>query len=340
MDDKEVLADLTDNWDFFVISGHGYSIPDDYQKVPENTYLIFNAPAGCIATGKTLPYSDVLVGTKTEFIRNFYLQHVRAVDRLHRVSVKKPVMFGDEDFLLRTLAPSERAELQTCVFPSEFYDPKFKPRTSTLCRIGPAFAGKTIYGPGESYPNNMIHFQSEPTPITFWLGVYELPIPTETYTTVTTVADATAEKMDKLKAQVKAGVLNPGKDGLRKFRDMFDKSMFSAKTAKNLREDLLGHHVELSRILEELPPVPAGKSRFLFVTSCRGIFARADKPAGAAQIAALMRQASVETENTAAAEYAKKAKAAAEEYYAAEPAADVAATVTNATATGGAGTTA
>ena len=337
----EVIADLKDNWDYYLISGHGFSIPNDYQKVPERTYMIFNAPAGCVARGGLLPYTDVLVNERPDFLRNFLRQHVRAIDRLHQVANKKPVLAEDADFLLRTLAPSERAELQTCAFPPEFYGADFKPRTNTLCRMGPAFSGKTIYGPGESYPNTMIYFKNKPEPATIWLGVYELPVSPAAYAVVDAGATATGAKMEKVAGQVKSGVLKPGVDGLQPFRDIFDKGVFTSAVG-NVRTDLMGTNIELSKVIEELPLVPAGKSRFLFITSCRGLHARADKPvANAARLATLMRQASVGTENTDVAESVEKAKAAAEEYYAAaaDPAAAAAvAEPAAATAIGGDGT--
>ncbi len=332
----EVIADLKDNWDYYLISGHGFSIPNDYQKVPERTYMIFNAPAGCVARGGLLPYTDVLVNERPNFLRNFLRQHVRAIDRLHQVANKKPVLATNADFLLRTLAPSERAELQTCAFPPEFYGADFKPRTNTLCRIGPAFSGKTIYGPSESYPNTMVYFKNKPEPATIWLGVYELPISPAAYAAVDAGATATAVKMEKVAGQVKSGVLKLGANGLQPFRDIFDKGVFTSAVG-NMRADLMGTNIELSKVIEGLPPVPADKSRFLFITSCRGVQTRADKPtADAARLATLMRQASVETENTAVTEYAEKAQAAADAYYAPLAAANEAAAV--ATATGGDGT--
>ncbi len=332
LDDKKMgafLYNMLNEWDYYMVAAHGHSKPTSYKDVPERTYLIFNAPSGCGAVGPMIPYNEILVNdNRALFALSLCNAQARAIQRQHAVSKGLEIPGGDVDFLLRTLAPSERLALKACVYPTEFYAPAFKRSTPALCELGPSFIGKTIYGPGEKYPNTMVAFKNDPA-YTVWLGTYALPVPQTLYETT---QRRTSLVRGQYEARVAAGVAKPEMKG--EFFKSMDKILFNIP--ENLTKDLIGQYVPLSDVLSALPALPAGKSRFVFVTVCRNVVPAPGKDfsnAEALRIAGLMRQASVAENNAEIADLQKATTEAATAYYGAP-----AGSAGSGDATGGAGT--
>ena len=360
---KRIKDDIKENWEYYMVSGHGATIPTEYSKVPDETYIIFNAPAGCDAFAHVIPFEETTVApTDDMFYENMYRAHKRAVERLHAVTTKKPIPGGDGEFLLRTLAPSERTGLKSCPYPPEFYKSAASRNTKSLSTIGTvcdrrtAYVAKTIYGPGESYPKMEILFQTDYHFNIFLLGLYKLPISPKTEENLLKLSKGIQKDLksvlDKYTSDPVAGLTPEEKKVMKESAQQMDTWLFGKKGIygdKNYAADLIGRMVTLEDVLKFLPKLPPTKSRFVFVTSCRGLFDNPDMPnTEAARIASLMRQASVETENTEIARLKGNVTKAAGTYYA--PAAPVTATPVTATpvpaalaagaavATGGAGT--
>ena len=328
-----------------MVGGHGAAIPTEYSKVPDETYIIFNAPAGCDTFGHVVPFEETTVApTEALFFDNMFRAHRRAIERLHAVTTKTPIPGGDGEFLLRTLAPSERAGLKACPYPAEFYKNTFSRNTKSLSSIGTvcdrrtAYVAKTIYGPGESYPKMKITFQNQYNFHVFLLGLYKLPITPKIMEDLLELSKGLQEEFKPLYDRYKSDSVKEHsiKTAMKDAANVMDAHLFGDKGMfgdMNYAADLIGREVSLEDVLKRLPKLPPTKSRFVFVTSCRGLTENPEMPnAEAARMATLMRQASVETENTEIARLKEDVKAAAGMYYA--PAAASAA----ATATGGAGT--
>lgn len=346
---KRIQDDIKENWEYYMVGAHGLVIPTEYSVVPDDTYIIFNAPAGCNSYAGVVPFPETLVAASDDlFYNNMYLAHRKAIHRLHAVSTKTPILGGDTEFLLRTLAPSEREGLKKCPYPDEFYSNTFARNTRSLtsfsdsCYFGSPYVAKTIYGPGESYPNMKLTFRNNINFLVILLGLYKLPIRPDIYNNLIKLStDLQADYkpfLDKYRADPVKGLTKEQKNKLRDAALLMDIGLFSEKGifgSENLIGDLIGRDVTLEKVVERLPKLPPTKSRFIFVDSCRGIAEVPAKPdANAAKMATLMRQASVGTENAEIAKLKENVKAAAGAYYApATPAAGAAAA-----ATGGAGT--
>lgn len=334
-DDKKLgsmLYDMLNNWDYFMVAAHGHSKPSSYKKVPTGTYIIFNAPAGCGANGPMIPYTEYLVNdNKARFVVFLQRLHQQAIGRLHAVKKGEAIPGGDEDFLLRTLEASERARLGSCAYPADFFAPNFKRNTRALCTVDPTFIGKTIYGPGESYPNTMVLFKNDPR-YTVWLGTYELPVPVGLYEAK---RDKAIELRKAQEERIEAGATNFEKSV--PYFEAVDRVLY--KIPENLTKDLIGQYVSLESVLDHLPALPAGKSRFVFVTVCRNVAPARGKNysnAEALRIGGLMRAASVATENAEIEALQKATTEAAGAYYAEPVAAAAAAAVATGAATGAA----
>lgn len=103
---------------------------------------------------------------------------------------------------------------------------------------------KTIYGPGENIINIKLKFANSNYVVV--LGVYNAPVPEDFVDNVIHY--------------------NEDKKNINKLTDI---ALFGK--APNLKPEYIGHEVSLETVLQELPPVPEGKVRFLHIVACRNI---------------------------------------------------------------------
>ena len=322
--------DIVNNWEYFIIGGHGELKPTEYNDVPANTYLIFNAPAGCIAVGTLVPYFETTVAdSKEEFAGQFFEDFLMSQERIKLIESGR-MPSPDPDFLLKTLAPSERRALagRTAaaaaaganfgkVYPGGFERLDVKERTTFAPIIkDTTYTAKTIYGPGEKYPNLEILFKNNPLQ-TILLGAYELPIPRSKFNELEVrfreAVESKRKTIDALPIQGSAAFARAMAD-INRITEESDQTLFSAAYGNMLSKEL-GKKLALKQILTLLPAVPAGKKRFIFVTSCRGIESRTDKAVTAAQLARMARAASIANNNAEVAALEAGTAAAATEYF-------------------------
>ncbi len=341
--ENEIKEDILTDWESFVISAHGTLIPYEYFPVPENTYLIFNSPSGCMAWGSIVPYADILVAeSEEEFATKLAKEHLRAIEGVAEIEGIDPSMVDNghqrgplrgmsrRDTLLRTLAPFERQILKGTmnvkgdprivfnktagVYPKEFNRVPIWERSTQSKElrniVTQEFIGKTIYGPGEVYPNMLLEFNSNVSNSFFnlLLGAYRLPIKKVFHQEMLAQNDIRLKIRKEIKEAFKK--YSDSKKNIVSFvflkhtlesiindnlgfhveleamsleeltREVLEKGLqrvteinesFFTKENGNFVADYLNTTQPLNAVLGRLPAVEEGKKRFIFITACRGI---------------------------------------------------------------------
>jgi hypothetical protein len=105
---------------------------------------------------------------------------------------------------------------------------------------------RAIFTPGTEISDMLIDFNNtRDVEQPLILGVYEAPIDPKIHEPLTTFVKGQQEK--------------------------FDSAVFGTERFGNLLPKLIGKERSLSALFDMLPPIPHGKKRLLFITSCRGI---------------------------------------------------------------------
>ena len=270
--------ELRNNWDFKLVMGHCTLIPADPVPVPENTYVLFNSPAGCLALAiGGLPQPDIILGSKNEFLLKLAINHV----------------------FLEGLFESPHSGLRGAIqaegcYPDAFFTEK---QNDPLARSTIKLKGKeklrTIYGPGEEVPEMSIRFANNLFQQLI-LGVYDLPIDPafdtkikDSYAFLLEDAYRTAVAARGQLAETQKKLLESGLDRTHKA----DQALFGKRDGPNYHPEYVSAatswqeaqakespaDIRLSRVLAELPPLEAGKQRLVFIGSCRGITCKLPK---------------------------------------------------------------
>lgn len=256
---EERLNDLRTRWDFKLVMGHGHIIPGVVQ-VPADTYVLFNSPAGCraIATGG-VPYPDIVIGDDKEaFFAKLGAAH------------------ETRSGILDTTTPEVRAALlagDACYNPELFTDEGFWKLSTKSGKLTPQQLKRTIYGPGEAVNEMSIAFMNNSYEFLI-LGTYDLPIPNGFYYgSYMTALQSLREDQDRmytfLSSQTPAAQEKLRKSGEEKTKAL-DLQVFG-RDSPNLHKLYIGQTKTLTQIFSDLPPVPAGQVRLLFVGACRGV---------------------------------------------------------------------
>jgi hypothetical protein len=252
----EIMKELASEWEFLFVMGHGALLPDKTFKVPANTYIIFNAPAGCRAVSHgALPHADTIVhDTPDAFLSKFADDHL------------------GQTGLLETLTTAERTTVLAECYPESFFKEEGSLARSTVSKcLSPPQKKRTIYGPDEvlfdmsiSFKNNMYE--------SLVLGVYNMPLHSEfeehVYGGFAALEDDRSRMMMHFASQDKRGqeaLLKSAKD----LTEKMDIGLFQSKS--NMRPDLILQKANLSQVITDMGGVTSGKNRFIFVGSCRGI---------------------------------------------------------------------
>ncbi len=140
--------------------------------------------------------------------------------------------------------------------------------TVASCLVNPLQKKQTIYGPGEKIQEMKINFSNNPRQM-MMLGVYTLPIPRS-------FADALSKVSYMLMAQKgkKLEEMTPAElDAAEEEQAVHDVLALGESPIPNpnLKKDWILQQKSLAEIFAGLPPVPAGKVRFLFINACRGV---------------------------------------------------------------------
>ena len=271
-------------WDHWMIMAHGEILTSEF-PIPENTFIIFNSPAGCKAVSMgPSPYPEVLVAENhNDFINKFSNEHV--------------VKSG----LLKTFASAankNRVLAGNSCFPPGFFNVSPDPLAQStyaecMRRADPRFSGRTIYN-NENVPDILLTFKNNLYE-SLLLGVYKLPLSMPFFRSVAEAMGTLQEsRMGFLQGQSDAT-----KDAIKarhtKLTEEKDKELFVNKDVpksaarsggpriagirnvvqaklptENTRPDYITKKMLLSQVIRELPPVPEGKNRFIFVGACRG----------------------------------------------------------------------
>lgn len=258
-----IRNDFKDNWEFLYVMGHGVlapKLPD--AKVPDRTYVRFNTPGGCRAVDSlskalgilpmmAFPETFTFISSPDEFLTAMTKHHIENTGPL-------------ESFT----SLEERRAVETDPFPADKYctTPRniLSESTKAECLSSPQ-KKHTIYGPGENIQEMTINFSNNPFDMSA-IGVYKLPIPIGFIRTLSDMTAALEEAARKksttlTKAEFNVEILN------QKLRD----SAIFGHRSLNLEPDFIGKKMSLAELFAALPKVPAGKVRFLFINSCRGV---------------------------------------------------------------------
>lgn len=273
----ELEADLTNNWDFKYICGHGVLAPELPDAiVPPRTYIRFHSPAGCISvvsskgTGYVpiMAFPDIFAQNRVPFIRDMVESYLNNSGPLESFSSA-----AERNILLENPYPAT-----FCSTPSNVFS------ESKRC-LAPEYTKQTIYMPGDSMTEMKISFSNNPYEV-LMLGVYDLPMdPAGFYYAVLSTAQNLHDEgrtkppidtMSKEQFEDALAVQRASDEVLFKhdsfpFRD--ETGAITTIHNPNLAKHVIGNTLTLSevlRILNEASPVPEGKVRFLFINSCRG----------------------------------------------------------------------
>ncbi len=274
---KEVHDEFENDWDFKLVMGHGELIPGEPAIVPENTYIVFNSPAGCIALAENgVPMLGLTVGTTDEFRSKLALDHI----------LRKGI-FDTPD-------PVERIALvgRGCYNPS-FFENTGDYFAGSTKKLGPLEAKRTIYGPGEPVPEMKIKFANNLYE-QLVLGVFDLPISREFHDRVMasysllrdegyrTAIAAQAQDEKTKKRLLEGGQQKTYEQDQKLFgrADTLNYKPQYVSAAKSWQEATAEESPAdrtLTEILADLPPLEAGKKRLLFIGSCRGLTCKLPK---------------------------------------------------------------
>ncbi len=254
----EQLTDLQTRWDIKLIMGHGQIIPG-LAQVPADTYVLFNSPAGCRAIAEGgVPYPDVVIGDdRDEFLNKLVAAH------------------NTRSGILDTTTADVRAalDIDACYNPEFFTDETFWRLSTKSGKLSNVQRKRTIYGPGEqvnemsiAFINNMYEF--------LVLGVYNLPISRgfyegKYYSALGVLRTDEASMYQHFASQSKAVQAKLLESAKGKTREL-DLTTFT-RDSPNLQPLYIGFTKKLSEVFAELPPVPAGQVRLLFIGACRGV---------------------------------------------------------------------
>ena len=277
-------------WDFQMILGHGELLPEAPTQVPPNTYVMFNSPAGCIAISMgSFPIGERtlakvpgdMVASKDRFISEIAIDHVL------------------QQAFFDTTTPAIR---QTLLAASNVYSDPFFENKGHLGRstISPHLVSeqtkRTIYEPGEDIPNMSLNFSNN-LGQQLVLGTYDLPIDNDFRTTL---EDAYIKVADDAYRSARAAGFQRVQNAEKIMKSAvetthkMDQENFGVgnKYGYNLTPGVIGTTKSLSELFALLPPVPAGKKRFLFIPACRGLEQALPDPAYA-NLARRVRRASL-----------------------------------------------
>ncbi len=278
----EIIKELDAEWDFLFVMGHGALLPDKTFKVPANTYIIFNAPAGCRAISiGSVPHNDTIVkNSRAEFLDKFADDHL------------------GQTGLLETVTAVERHKLLTTgCYPDLFFaetNANYLPRSTHSSCLSEIQKKRTIYGPDEkvfdlsiAFKNNM--YQS------LLLGVYEMPVSqkyvTGIYDELLKLDDDAAAMYTHLPSQTPETQKKLLESAKKRTLDT-DIRLFQT-SGPNLRKDLITQTALLSKVITDMGPATPGKNRFIFVGSCRGIEEIPDTSPLLAEVSTLARTGSL-----------------------------------------------
>lgn len=268
----KTLDEFDKGWDFKLVMGHGVLIPADPVSVPENTYVVFNSPAGCIALAmEGLPLPDIIVGTRDEFLMKLAGSHI----------------FLEGMFESPHSGQRAKIEAEGC-YPDAFFT---EDQENRLARSTIKLKGKTklrtIYAPGDLIPEMNIRFANNLYQQLI-LGVYDLPLNPalekrihdsyaflldDAYRTAIAARGQLAATQQKLiesglELTYKADQALFGKPDRENYHPEY---VSAAKTWQDAQAKESPADIKLSRILAEMPPLAEGKKRLIFIGSCRGI---------------------------------------------------------------------
>jgi len=320
-----MIGDMLASWDFYMISAHGTLKPSTYLPVPANTYLVFNAPSGCMAIGTLVPhFMEVTAPDKIEFVTKLASSHLASIDYMHKMETGQAVP-KVPDSLLRTLSPSERRELAKCLAPAgaaaagaatagapvpgsnlkTLYPKKYNElnvrarHTWDPCLKDNLYTAKTIYGPGERYPNLELAFYN--TNLTrLIMGVYELPIPEDEFLKLNAAHNKLKEEWEVTRKSLGLQSTAAKNRAVEKMEDITEKADIKdfGPGTPNQRPDLIRKKTTLEDVLRAMPALPAGKNRFIFITACRGVkYIAPEHAPQATRVARLARAVSIANNN-------------------------------------------
>ena len=254
----KITAELKAEWQFQLLMGHGEILPGT-AEIPPDTYVIFNSPAGCISIALDGLPNPAFVGTND----TFYTEMAKDIALKQR-------SFDTTDTDIRSILMTD-----SCYPESFFKEPKNsftrKTKFSKLMKNDPKLGTLTIYGPGEQVYDMSITFKNN-TYQTLYLGLFDLPISPAYHEEVV----STIRKLKEEQAFAAKQLSTQSESTMRRIvstagetTSKYDKVLF--KRPPNLKPDYVSTVKSLKEIFAELPPLPAGKKRLLFVGSCRGI---------------------------------------------------------------------
>jgi hypothetical protein len=293
---EKKLEDLRNRWEMMLLLAHGKIVPG-IVKVPANTYLMFNSPSGCRAMAMGgLPFRDIVVAhDQEEFLKKFLKSHEE----------KK------ELFQLTTPDIRQALSMNAC-YPEDFFTESGQFRRTTISKtLTQEQRLRTIYGPGESVNEMTLTFANSLFDL-MYLGVFKLPIEFnyDEFVFSTAFMKMLVEKLN-FQAWYKKSVENSEPKEVRdaKIQEGYTRtyeithSLFGNVYGPNLRPiyvKLWPSHQNvkdgkadksLSQVLAQLPPVPEGKVRFLYIGACRGI--DCETPELAASLSRFVRRGSL-----------------------------------------------
>jgi hypothetical protein len=215
-----------------VLSGHGTLREGLTARIPDNTYVLFNAPSGCRAVYQFgLPYPDMWITDP----KSFFIQMTREI-----LNPTEGLMPTSDSHLNLPLASNIYPHLNRAnADESSCY-------SITSPHLTESQKSRAIFTPGTEISDMLIDFNNtRDVEQPLILGVYEAPIHPVILEPLTTFVKGQQEK--------------------------FDSAVFGTERFGNLLPKLIGKEKSLSALFDMLPPIPHGKKRLLFITSCRGI---------------------------------------------------------------------
>ena len=256
----DVLEDFRNNWEFMYIMGHGVlepRLPDAI--VPPRTYVRFNSPGGCRSVdsaNETLDLAPMMAFPQTFTLP--YEDFLRKMTEHH---------FDNTGPLESFTSLGERTAVSTTPYPGNTYctTPRDMMSESTRANCLTSSQKKqTIYGPGENIHEMKIKFSNNPFDLSL-IGLYMLPIP---FDYVKRMSDETRTLPYKDVRTLSPAELQAE---MVKQKDLDSRHYGVDSATLNLRPRWIHQQMSLAQIFADLPKVPVGKVRFLFINSCRGV---------------------------------------------------------------------
>lgn len=217
------------------MSGHGTLREGKLTTIPPQTYVLFNSSSGLRSTypsGSALPYTDFLISDSDSAFYTKMLDEIR-----------NPRTF------LKTYEIGSGSNV-SAYYPDITRNTNFSTSNPHLSQVQ---TSRAIYEPGTLVHDMNISFKNVAGQRELIIGLYKLPI------------------TPRILAPMQ---YFPGARGTRVSDEeltAFDLSVFRNPDFNNLAPDVIQTEQTLSSLFKRLPPIPTGKHRFLFITSCRGI---------------------------------------------------------------------